>query len=63
VKAVLFEGARPEVVNIPFELGHEGYGRWATGRGVNPNRLVVNDTSPLTGSLNPFATRVKIYRA
>jgi anaerobic selenocysteine-containing dehydrogenase len=63
VKAVLFEGARPEVVNIPFELGHEGYGRWATGRGVNPNRLVVNDTSPLTGSLNPFATRVKIYKA
>jgi len=63
VRAVLFEGARPDVVNIPFELGHEGYGRWATGRGVNPNRLVINDTNPLTGSLNPFATRVKVYRA
>jgi anaerobic selenocysteine-containing dehydrogenase len=63
VRAVLFEGARPDVVNIPFELGHEGYGRWATGRGANPNRLVVNDTNPLTGSLNPFATRVKVYKA
>ncbi len=62
VHAVLFEGARPDVVNMPFELGHEGYGRYATGRGVNPNRLVVNDTSPLTGSLNPFATRVKVYK-
>jgi hypothetical protein len=51
------------VVNMPFELGHEGYGRWATGRGVNPNRLVVSDTDPLTGSLHPFATRVKVYRA
>jgi anaerobic selenocysteine-containing dehydrogenase len=63
VRAVLFEGARPDVVNIPFELGHEGFGRWAEGRGVNPNRLVVNDTNPLTGSLNPFATRVNIYKA
>jgi anaerobic selenocysteine-containing dehydrogenase len=63
VRAVLYEGARPDVVNIPFELGHEAYGRWAKGRGVNPNRLVVNDTNPLTGSLHPFATRVKVYRA
>ncbi len=63
VRAVLFEGARPDVVNMPFELGHEGYGRWAAGRGANPNRLVVNDTNPLTGSLNPFATRVKVSKA
>jgi len=63
IHAVLYEGARPDVVNIPFELGHEAYGRWAKGRGVNPNRLVVNDTNPLTGSLNPFATRVKVYKA
>ncbi|MFC2030763.1 molybdopterin-dependent oxidoreductase [Chloroflexota bacterium] len=63
VTAVLFEGVRPDVVNMPFELGHEAYGRWAKGRGVNPNRLVVNDTNLLTGTLNPFATRVKVYKA
>jgi molybdopterin-containing oxidoreductase family iron-sulfur binding subunit len=63
VRAVLFEGARPDVVNMPFELGHQGYGHWATGRGANPNRLVVNDTNPLTGSLNPFATRVNVKKA
>jgi anaerobic selenocysteine-containing dehydrogenase len=63
VRAVHYVGARPDVVNMPFGLGHEAYGRWAKGRGVNPNRLVVNDTNPLTGALNPFATRVKVYKA
>jgi anaerobic selenocysteine-containing dehydrogenase len=63
VRAVLFEGARPDVVNVPFELGHEAYGRWAKGRGVNPNRLLVNDTNPLTGTLNVYATRVKVEKA
>jgi len=63
VRAVLYEGARPDVVNMPFELGHEAYGHWAKGRGANPNRLVMNDTNPLTGTLNPFATRVKVYKA
>jgi molybdopterin-containing oxidoreductase family iron-sulfur binding subunit len=63
VRAVLYEGARPDVVNMPFELGHEAYGRWAKGRGANPNRLVMNDTNPLTGTLNPYATRVKVYKA
>jgi anaerobic selenocysteine-containing dehydrogenase len=63
VRAIHYEGARPDVINVPFELGHEAYGRWAKGRGVNPNRLVVNDTNPLTGTLNPFATRVKVYKA
>ncbi len=63
LRAILFEGARPDVVNVPFELGHEAYGHWAEGRGANPNRLVVNSTNLLTGTLNPFATRVKVYKA
>jgi anaerobic selenocysteine-containing dehydrogenase len=63
VRAVHFEGARPDVLNIPFGLGHEAYGRWAKGQGVNPNRLVINDTNPLTGTWNSFATRVRVYKA
>jgi anaerobic selenocysteine-containing dehydrogenase len=63
VRAIYFQGARPDVVNVPFELGHEAYGRLAAGRGANPNRLVVNDTNRLTGTLNPFSTRVKVYKA
>ena len=62
-RAIFYEGARPDVVSLPFGLGHEAYGRWGTGRGVNPNRLLVNDTNPLTGTLNPYATRVKVYKA
>jgi anaerobic selenocysteine-containing dehydrogenase len=63
VTAVLYEGARPDVVNMPFELGHEAYGRWAKGRGVNPNRLLANDTNALSGTLNAFATRVRVRKA
>lgn len=63
VRAVLYAGARPDVVCIPFELGHRAYGRWARDRGVNPNWLIANQTARLTGALAPFATRVKIYRA
>ncbi len=63
VRAVLYPGARPDVVSIPFELGHRAYGRWAEGRGVNPNWLIANETARLTGTLAPFATRVKVYKA
>lgn len=62
VRAVLYPGARPDVVCIPFELGHRAYGRWAKDRGVNPNWLIVSETTGLTGTLAPFATRVKVYK-
>ncbi len=63
VRAVLYPGARPDVVCIPFELGHTAYGRWSKNRGVNPNWLIANQTTPLTGALAPFATMVKIEKA
>lgn len=62
-RAVLFEGARPDTVNMPFELGHRTYGRWAKGRGANPNEVLANVNDRL-GGLEAFsATRVKVYRA
>ncbi|TKJ29889.1 MAG: hypothetical protein CEE40_06815 [Chloroflexi bacterium B3_Chlor] len=63
VRAALYPGARPDVVCIPFELGHRAYGRWSENRGVNPNWLIANQTTGLTGALAPFATRVRIYKA
>jgi anaerobic selenocysteine-containing dehydrogenase len=63
VRAALYPGARPDVVCIPFEQGHRAYGRWAEGRGANPNWLIANETTRLTGALAPFATRVKVYRS
>src|SRR3990172_1669377 len=62
-RALLFEGARPDVVNMPFEHGHSGYGRWAKGRGVNPNEILAHDYDALTGSAMFFNTRVKVYKA
>ncbi|RMF32266.1 MAG: hypothetical protein D6752_00465 [Candidatus Nitrosothermus koennekii] len=66
--AILFEGARPGVVNMPFELGHKAYGRWARGIGANPNEVIIDEWNGkylrerFSASVNYFATRVKIYR-
>lgn len=56
-------GAMPQVVNIPFEHGHETYGRWASKLGVNANHIIANEKSNLGGLAAYFATRVKIYKA
>ncbi len=62
-QAKLYPGAMPQVVNIPFEQGHTAYGRWAKGRGVNPNAILVNETDHLGGLAAFFSTRVKVYKA
>ena len=46
VRAKLHPGAKPDVVNIPFERGHRSYGRWAVGSGANPN---AENTVPFAG--------------
>lgn len=63
LQAALYAGTRPDTVNIPFEQGHRAYGRWAEGRGENPNWLVSNENDKLTGVAAWSATRVKVYRA
>lgn len=62
-KARLYEGARPDTVNMPFELGHKSYGRWARGRGVNPNAILYSENDRLGGLAAFSATRVKVYKA
>jgi anaerobic selenocysteine-containing dehydrogenase len=61
-KARLYQGAMPDVVNIPFGLGHASGGRWAKGLGANPYQLLGDDLDPLTGNLIQQSTRVKIYK-
>lgn len=63
LRAVLYPGARPDTVNIPFEQGHKHYGRWAKERGENPNWVVANESDQLAGIAAWFSTRVKIYKA
>lgn len=62
-RAKLYPGAMPHVVNMPFELGHRSYGRWARGRGVNPNEILVHENDRLGGLAAFFSTRVKVYKA
>jgi anaerobic selenocysteine-containing dehydrogenase len=59
--AVVFPGLHPEVVAIPLGQGHQGDGRYADGRGVNPLALLapLKNGSPLP----PWgATRVGIKK-
>jgi anaerobic selenocysteine-containing dehydrogenase len=63
VKARIYKGAMPEVANIPFGSGHRSGGRWASGLGENPYRLLGDDLDPLTGHPLNGSTRVKIYKA
>lgn len=62
VRAKLFPGAMPGVVYLPLGLGHTYYGRYARGKGVNPNELVVFAADPLGGAIARGATRVKAYK-
>ncbi len=61
-KAKLYQGAMPDVVSIPFGLGHVSGGRWAKGLGANPYQLLGDDLDPLTGNPIGRSTRVKIYK-
>ncbi len=63
VVARWYAGAMPNVVNIPANMGHNGYGRWAKGIGVNPMEIVVQELDSLAGTQALQATRVRIYKA
>ncbi len=62
-KARLFPGTDPKCIHIPYGQGHKAYGRWAKGRGVNPNDLLVREYDYLGGFLSYYSTRVKVYKA
>ncbi len=58
----LFPGAHPSCLQIPYGQGHRAYGRWAKGRGINPNEILVREYDYLGGFLSHFSTRVKVYK-
>jgi anaerobic selenocysteine-containing dehydrogenase len=53
----------PEAVAIPVGLGKRGGGRWASGVGANPLRLLSPARDPLCGLPDFGATRVRVARA
>jgi anaerobic selenocysteine-containing dehydrogenase len=62
-KARLFPGTHPKCIHIPYGQGHKAYGRWAKGRGVNPNELLAREYDYLGGFISYYSTRVKVFKA
>jgi anaerobic selenocysteine-containing dehydrogenase len=62
-RAKLYPGARPDTVSVPLGLGHRALGRWAKGRGANPNSIIDLTNDTMSGLPARFSTRVRIYRA
>ncbi len=58
-----FAGTYPKCLHIPYGQGHRAYGRWAEGRGINPNDLIAREYDHIGGFLSHFSTRVKVYKA
>ncbi|GAB4501681.1 MAG: molybdopterin-dependent oxidoreductase [Anaerolineales bacterium] len=62
VKVRLVAGLRPDVVNLPYNLGHTAGGRFAKNRGVNGLELLNPASEPLTGLAAFTNTRVKVQK-
>jgi len=63
VRARHFPGCHPRVVVLPYEQGHFAYGRWARGRGANPNEIIANIYDPVSGQTACYDTKVRVYKA
>ena len=62
IPVLLQPAARPDTVSIPFGQGHDRYGRYASGRGVNPWRLLAPALVRDVGEPAWAAARVKVIR-
>lgn len=62
VKAYVFKGVHPDAVAIPVGQGHEEYGRYAQGVGVNPLKILSPVVDAKTGELALYGTRVKVTK-
>jgi anaerobic selenocysteine-containing dehydrogenase len=60
--AALSPGTAPDIVAMPVGQGHEMFTRYASGRGVNPIKLLAGSVEAETGAPAWAATRVKISR-
>lgn len=62
LRAVLLKGMHKESIAIPLGQGHESYGRYAKGLGVNPLKILNAATETKTGELAMYATAVNVQR-
>ena len=62
VKLRLVKALHPDVVNLPYNQGHQAVGRWARQRGVNGLALLDPRSEPVSGLASFTNTRVKVTR-
>ncbi|MCG8434133.1 MAG: molybdopterin-dependent oxidoreductase [Gammaproteobacteria bacterium] len=60
--AFLYPAIMPDVVAIPVGQGHDAYGRYAKGRGINPLKILSPEMEAGTGALAWAATRVNLRK-
>jgi anaerobic selenocysteine-containing dehydrogenase len=63
VRAYVYKGMHPGAIAIPVGQGHEAYGRYAQGRGVNPYSILADVRDRKTGELALSSTRVNVSLA
>ena len=61
-RAVLLKSMHHDAIAIPLGQGHEAYGRYAKGRGVNPLKVLDTATESKTGELAMYSTPVSIEK-
>lgn len=57
------ELTRPDTIVLPFEHGHWAWGRWAKGRGANPDYVLVQQSDRISGMQNFYTGKVSVERA
>src|SRR5690606_33811213 len=60
--AYVYPGLRPDVIAIQTGLGHDAFGRWTEGVGVNPNVLLPGTVDAGSGALAQYGTTVSVTR-
>ncbi|MBI4082496.1 MAG: nitrate reductase, partial [Candidatus Lambdaproteobacteria bacterium] len=63
VRAKIYPGTMPAVLNMAFGQGHHAYGRWAKDRGENPNDIIPSSFDPMRKLPVWGAARVRLIRA
>ncbi len=62
VQVYIFKGVHPDVVAIPMGQGHDGYGRYAKGLGVNILKILSPAVEKKSGEIATYATQVRITK-
>ncbi len=62
MKAKILPTVMPEVVMVPFGLGHLWPGRDAGKIGINPHEIFAEDADALSGIASLISTKVRIEK-